>query len=393
MEDYDVFSEMQNLKNKKTILIIEDDENFINNNLLSSEIEIIPIRFSYDLSSFSEQYIEKTKQLFTFYYNEKDSCYNELLKLKKHFVHYQRFPFIAYVPSEKKYSNLVNILNDLSIECISDKKLFLNKINNNKKLILIDSDGTLKRSDGSISPRTKKTISDNKKIGNIIVICTARPRYQTIDIMKESGASEIIVSSNGAEIYDCNENIILNSIFINKEDLYSLVKCAYLKDVRLILTADDFDYVTKEPRNSRQILLKESEWMNQIKDIGIKQCMFIDKKHQIIYEIKSELKNNKNIRIVDEICENDPYEEKWFSVANCLSSKGNALQFLADYLAIPIKNTITIGNDKNDISMFKKSGYSVAVSNSLKEIQKLTDIVTLSNDEDGVANILELLLQ
>lgn len=67
MEDYDVFLEMQNLKNKKTILIIEDDEKFISNNLLSSEIEIIPIRLSYDLSSFSNEYIENTKQLFTFY--------------------------------------------------------------------------------------------------------------------------------------------------------------------------------------------------------------------------------------------------------------------------------------------------------------------------------------
>lgn len=391
MEDYDVFLEMQNLKNKKTILIIEDDENFINN-VLSSEIEIIPIRFSYDLSSFSNQYIEKTKQLFTFYYNEKDSCYNETLKLKKHFVHYQRFPFIAYVPSEKKYYNLVNILNDLNIECISDKKLFLNKINNNKSLILIDSDGTLKKSDGSISPRTKKAILDNKKIGNVIVICTARPRYQTIDIMKESGASEIIVSSNGAEIYDCNKNMILKSMFINKEDVFELVKCAYSKDVRLILTATDFDYVTKEPRNSCQILLKESDWMNQLKDTNIKQCMFIDKKYQKVYEIKSELKNYKNIKIVDEICKDDPYEEKWFSIANSLSSKGNALQFLADYLSVPIKNTIAIGNDKNDISMFKKSGYSVAVSNSQKEIRDLTDITTSSNDEDGVANVLETLL-
>lgn len=392
MEDYDVFLEMQNLKNKKTILIIEDDEKFISNNLLSSEIELIPIRLSYDLSSFSNEYIENTKQLFTFYYNENNSYYNELLRLKKHFVHYQRFPFIAYIPSEKKYSNLVNILRDLNIECVNDKKLFLNKINNDKKLILIDSDGTLKRSDGSISVRSKKAILKNKKIGNKIIICTARPRYQTIDIMKESGASEIIVSSNGSEIYDCDKKTILKSIFINKEDIYNLIKCAYLKDVRLILTADNFDYVTKEPRNSCQILLNEFEFMNQLKDIDIKQCMFIDKKNQIIYEIKETLKKNKNIRIVDEIREDDPYEEKWFSIANSNSSKGNALQFLSDYLSIPIKNTIAIGNDKNDISMFEKCGYSVAVSNSSKEIQCLTDFVTSSNDEDGVANVLETLL-
>lgn len=389
MEDYDVFSEMQNLKNKRCVLIIEDNEEFVISNFLSSEIEVIPIRFSYDLTSFSNQYIEITKQLFTFYYDEKNTYHNELLKMKKHFIHYQRFPFIAYVPSGEKYSNLISILSDLNIECVSDKQLFLNKIHNNRKLILIDSDGTLKRTDGSISSRTKKAILNNKIMGNIVVICTARPRYQTINIMKEADACEIIVSSNGAEIYDCNKNKVLKSIFINKEDVYKLVKCAYLKDVRLILAADDFDYVTKESRNSRQIILNKSEWMNQLKNVNVKQCMFIDKKTQILYEIKKEIENNKNIKIVDEISENDSYDEKWFCVGNSNSSKGSALQFLADYFSISMKNTIAIGNDKNDISMFRKSGYSISVLNASKEIRELTDEVTLSNDDDGVAIILE----
>lgn len=392
MEDYDVFLEMQDLKNKKSVLIIEDNEEFVISNLFSSEIEVIPIRFSYDLTSFSNEYIENTKQLFTFYYNENNTYHNELLRLKKHFMHYQRFPFIAYVPSEEKYFDLISILNDLNIECVSDKQLFLNKIYNNRKLILIDSDGTLKRTDGSISSRTKKAILNNKMIGNIIVICTARPRYQTINIMNEAGASEIIVSSNGAEIYDCEKKEVLKSVFVNKDDVYNLVKCAYLKDVRLILTAEDFDYVTKEPRNSRQIILNKSEWIKQLKNVNVKQCMFIDKKYQILHEIKKDVKNNKNIKIVDEISENDLYEEKWFCIGNSNSSKGSALQFLADYLSVPIKNTIAIGNDKNDISMFEKSGYSISVLNATREIKELTDAVTLSNDDDGVAIILETLL-
>ena len=54
MEDYDVFNEMQNIKDKRTIIIIEDDENFIIQNLLDSSLEIIPIRFNYDLSYFSD---------------------------------------------------------------------------------------------------------------------------------------------------------------------------------------------------------------------------------------------------------------------------------------------------------------------------------------------------
>ena len=58
---------------------------------------------------------------------------------------------------------------------------------------------------------------------------------------------------------------------------------------------------------------------------------------------------------------------------------------MADYLNIPYFRTIAIGNEKNDLSMFEQSGYSIAVENA--------DYVTLSNDEDGVAHVLELILK
>ena len=61
MEDYDVFNEMQNIKDKSTIIIIENDEKFIIKNLLNSSFKIIPIRFDYDLSCFSNNYTDKTK--------------------------------------------------------------------------------------------------------------------------------------------------------------------------------------------------------------------------------------------------------------------------------------------------------------------------------------------
>lgn len=389
MEDYDVFTEMQNLKSKKVIMAVEDDENFIVTNLLNPQFELIPIRFSYDLSSFSNQYIEKTKKLFTYYYENHNPYNNEILKLKKHFIHYQRFPFIAYVPLKEEYFELIKMLRKLKIECINDRQLFLNKINNDKKLILIDSDETIKRSDGSISERTKNAVFKNRQIGNIIVICTARPRYQIIEVMDEVGANKIVISSNGAEICDVANKKIIKSVFIDKNEIFKFIEYAYLKDIRLILTATDYDYVTKEIRNSKQILLKKDDYLNQIKDIDIKQCMFIDKKETEIYNLKKIVSESENVDIVDEIRENDPYEEKWFSVVNSNTSKGRALLELADFLEIPIKNTIAIGNDKNDISMFETCGFSVVVDNASDFIKDKVNYVTYSNDKDGVGIFLE----
>ena len=79
-------------------------------------------------------------------------------------------------------------------------------------------------------------------------------------------------------------------------------------------------------------------------------------------------------------------------MTNSKSSKGNALIVLSKYLNVPIKDTIAIGNDKNDISMFEAAGLSVAVSNATDTIKNSVDYVTLSNDEEGVAVFLETLL-
>ena len=72
MEDYDVFNEMQNLNDRQVIAIIEDDEEFVVQKLFSlNSVEVMPIRYNYDLSNFADDYIEKTKALFTYYYNYK----------------------------------------------------------------------------------------------------------------------------------------------------------------------------------------------------------------------------------------------------------------------------------------------------------------------------------
>ena len=391
MEDYDVFNEMQNLNDRQVIAAIEDDEEFFTQNLFNlNSVEVMPIRYNYDLSNFSNDYVEKAKTLFTYYYNENNNYENEMLKLKKHFIHYQRKPKYAYIPNVDKYTNLKKMLTTLGVKCISNKKQLLFEIN--RKLILIDSDDTLKKSDGTISERVKKAIRDNKKAGNIVIICTARPRYQTLEVMRESGANCIVISSNGAEIYDSLKQEVLFNSFIAKKLVTKLVGDAFANDIRLILATENIEYVTKEVRNPKQVLLNNTNYANELSECDIKQCMFIDEKKDKIYIEKEVISHISELHIVDEISENSSYHEKWFSVSNSICSKGNALKIVSKYLNIPIENTIAIGNDKNDISMFEVAGLSIAVDNASDDIKNEVDYVTLSNDEDGVAVFLETLL-
>ena len=150
----------------------------------------------------------------------------------------------------------------------------------------------------------KKAIQENKKIGNRIIICTARPRYQTLEVMKEAGTDSIIISSNGSEIYDSNDNKIIFNSFIDNGSVIKLVKYAYLKDIRLILTMEDYDYVTKEIRNPNQKLLDNHNYSEELSGCNVKQCMFIDKKSEEIYKIKDILSMDNKLHIVDDMKKN-----------------------------------------------------------------------------------------
>ena len=83
----------------------------------------------------------------------------------------------------------------------------------------------------------------------------------------------------------------------------------------------------------------------------------------------------------------------YFDIANIDSNKGNAVNKLLKILNIKKDETIAIGDDNNDLSMFEEVGYKVAVDNAIDIVKEKADEITLSNDEDGVAVFLEKLME
>ena len=258
-----------------------------------------------------------------------------------------------------------------------------------KYLIAIDSDGTLRRSDGTISSRTKKAVSKVLEKNNIIVICTARPRYYTLKVSKDAGISDYLISSNGTEIYDNIKKEIIYSVYLSNKICKKVYEDAKSLNLRVMFASENTEYVTKFTRNSSQVLLNDNN-KEVLLNENIKQIMIIDKDKDTIKKYKKELEKVKEINLVDSSREDK--EEIWFSMISSKASKGNALKILAKYLNIPIKNTIAIGNDNNDISMFEVAGTKVAVANATNDLKQYADIITKSNNSDGVAFFLESLL-
>ena len=71
-------------------------------------------------------------------------------------------------------------------------------------------------------------------------------------------------------------------------------------------------------------------------------------------------------------------------------SKGAAIRFLAEYLMIPMENTIAVGDAENDIPMIEAAGLGVAMKNASDEIKKYADYITeRDNNQGGVGEVIQ----
>jgi hydroxymethylpyrimidine pyrophosphatase-like HAD family hydrolase len=72
-------------------------------------------------------------------------------------------------------------------------------------------------------------------------------------------------------------------------------------------------------------------------------------------------------------------------------NKATALAELAEALGIPASDVVAFGDYPNDIPMLAWAGHGVAVANAHPDVIEIADEVTATNDEDGVALVLERL--
>jgi len=72
-------------------------------------------------------------------------------------------------------------------------------------------------------------------------------------------------------------------------------------------------------------------------------------------------------------------------------SKASAMEYVAEYLGIPMTETVAIGDGANDIPMLECAHYAIVMGNAPEEVKKLADFVTTDVDKDGIENALKWL--
>ena len=113
-------------------------------------------------------------------------------------------------------------------------------------------------------------------------------------------------------------------------------------------------------------------------------CVFFKNRDEQ-YKCRKLLEENKALHIVQ--CYNSNLE-----IFSSGAGKGKALEILAAKLEIPLSETVAVGDSGNDISMIKKAGLGISVSNACEELKEASDATVCSNDESAVSYIEEVVL-
>ena len=254
------------------------------------------------------------------------------------------------------------------------------------KLIFLDIDGTLLRDNGTFNEDMKNVIEKHNLENNKIILTSARSRNKVVDVCNKLDLNTFFISSNGAEIYDCKKSKRLYIKSISKSSMLYIYTLAIKYSIELIVAINNKEY-TLNVNDTRPKLTEKI--LNKYK---AKQCMIIsgDLKKLKRFIKKLDVLTDINFTLNIETLENNKY---WYSIVNKDVSKGQACAILSNLENVSIDNTIAIGNDYNDISMFNLLGVSVAVENALPNIKNMVDLVIDSNNNDGVYKYLKSILK
>lgn len=267
------------------------------------------------------------------------------------------------------------------------------------KLIAIDMDGTLLNSKDEISKRTKMVLSEAIRKGILVVLTTGRIYKSALQYSKSMQLYSPIIACNGAIITSRDVKRIIYDNTLKNEHFRKIVSLAEESDIYYhFYDKDTFYYKKTKAEYAAYYNFYEKNFLKQdIKLESFKQVMDIlknkrDTKFYKILFMENDLSKLSAFRQKLEKIQGISICKSWYNnleVMNEGVSKGRALEYLARKLDIDNSQIVAMGDNENDISMLKIAGLAIAMGNSDEIVKKHADVITDTNDEDGVANALE----
>ena len=260
------------------------------------------------------------------------------------------------------------------------------------KLIASDMDGTLVNDRSELTERTKKAILKATDAGVLFVAATGRPFGNVQEFNSILDKDMPFIVFNGAEGYMGKSGKLLFEHFLDFElakevfDIGQRLGISQIVWTGPVLWANRRDDATSAYEAvCNGLKMKITEDLAAIKDEvpGISKVLWIDDPKVVKSElIKMKAHFGDKLKCVSSMAH-------FLEFVSIKAGKGTALTEIGKIFNIDKSEMIAIGDANNDLCMIEYAGLGVAVANASDEIKARSDYVTKSNNEDGVAEVIE----
>lgn len=261
------------------------------------------------------------------------------------------------------------------------------------KAIVLDLDGTLTNSKKEITPRTKKALMKAQEQGVRVVLASGRPTHGIKPVAKELEIEKYdgyVLSFNGGTITHWPTKEVIFDQKLDPSFVPELYKAAKDNDFEILTPQGESiassniqdKYVQHEAFINKLSLIQYDDFLNQVQ-YPINKCLIVgDPTRLAVLEknLAKQMEGRMNIyRSADFFLECVPLG----------IDKAASLDRLFSKLGIKKEEVIACGDGHNDISMIQYAGLGVAMANADDEVKSQANFITLSNEEDGVATVVE----
>ena len=261
------------------------------------------------------------------------------------------------------------------------------------KLIVLDIDGTLTNSKKEITPRTKEALIKIQERGVYVAIASGRPTPGTKKVAQELELSRFgnyVLSFNGGRVINCNTGEVLEKnipakmagVLCEEARQHGVGIMTYDSECALAGTDVIDEYMELEARIN-SIELKPVGHFKDYVDFPVNKCLMTGEPERMA-ELEKELKEKYAGSL--NIFRSEPF---FLELMPKGIDKAAVLKNFLPFLGITRDEVICCGDGYNDKTMIEFAGLGVAMANARDEVKEVADYITSSNDEDGVAEVVE----
>lgn len=250
------------------------------------------------------------------------------------------------------------------------------------RMLLFDLDGTLLRSDKTISGYTLENLNRCRQLGLLIGVATSRGEQNAMGFLRQLKPDAIITSAGA--LVRCHDEITHINGFTTDETVHVLHTLRSVCGTDVLMTVDTVD----DYYRNYEVPATDTDqtWaMGHMTDYegfalpSLKICFECHDPH-LPEAVAAALPHCDLIHFSD---------GPWYKLTPKDATKENAILQMCDTLRLQPAQIVAFGDDYADIGMLKMCGLGVAMGNAIDEVKRVADIVIGNNDDDGIAIWLE----